>query len=304
MMRLTLSVVGRTLFDADVENDAPEVGQAMTKLFALFNRSISPVHLLLDKLRPGNGDRFLTARGKIDEIIYRTIKERRASGEDRGDLLSMLLQAQDEEGGTGGMSDEQVRDEAITLFLAGHETTALALAWAWYLLAQYPDIEAKLHAELDEVLGGRQPSFEDAPRLRYTEMVVAEVLRLYPPAWMFSRMLREEHQIGGYPIAPESLVMISPYVVHHDPRYYPDPFKFDPERWTQEAKESRPKFTYFPFGGGNRICIGESFAWMEGVLMLATLARRWRMELLSRDVEPQASITLRPKGGIRVGVRG
>jgi cytochrome P450 len=301
MMRLTLSVVGRTLFDADVERDAPDVGQAMAELFTLFNRTISPVHFLLDKLRPGSGDRFRRARGKIDDIIYRTIKERRADGKDHGDLLSMLLLAQDEEGGTGRMSDEQVRDEAITLFLAGHETTALALAWTWYLLAQHPDIEAKLHAELDEVLGGRQPTLEDVPRLRYTEMVVAEVLRLYPPAWMISRAVREEHEIGGYTVAPDCLVLISPYVVHHDPRYYPDPFKFDPERWTPEAKESRPKFSYFPFGGGNRICIGESFAWMEAILILATLAQQWRPRLSpGQQVTPQAMITLRPKHGIKM----
>jgi len=303
MMRLTLSVVGRTLFDADVEHDAPEVGQAMAELFALFNRTISPVHFLLDKLRPGGGDRFHRARGKIDEIIYRTIRERRADGKDHGDLLSMLLMAQDEEGGTGGMNDEQVRDEAITLFLAGHETTALALGWTWYLLAQHPDIEAKLHAELDEVLGGRRPALEDVPRLRYTEMVVAEVLRLYPPAWMISRSVREEHEIGGYKLAPDCLVLISPYVVHHDPRYYPDPFKFDPERWTPEAKESRPKFSYFPFGGGNRICIGESFAWMEGVLLLACFGRKWKLRVQpEQKIGLQAMVTLRPKYGMKMRI--
>lgn len=301
MMRLTLSIVGRTLFDTDVEKDAPEVGQAMTELFTLFNRTISPVHVLLDSLRPGASDRFAQARRKIDDIIYRTIKEHRASGDDRGDLLSMLLSAQDEEGGTGGMSDEQVRDEAITLFLAGHETTALALTWTWYLLAQHPDVEAKLHAELDEVLGDRPPSFEDVPKLKYTERVFSEVLRLYPPAWMFSRTLREKHEIGGYRLGPESVVVISPYVMHHDPRYYPDPFKFDPERWTSEAREARPKFTYFPFGGGNRICIGESFAWMEAILILATLAQSWRPRLAAnQNVKPQAMITLRPKGGVKM----
>ena len=303
MMQLTLSIVGQTLFDADVEKDTPEVGQAMTELFTLFNRTISPVHVLLDKLRPGAGDRFQQARGKIDDIIYRTIKEHRASGDDRGDLLSMLLSAQDEEGGTGGMSDEQVRDEAITLFLAGHETTALALTWTWYLLAQHPDIESKLHAELDEVLGDRPPSFEDVPRLKYAEKVFSEVLRLYPPAWLISRTLREEHEIGGYRLAPESVLLISPYVVHRDPRYYPDPFKFDPERWTPEAKEARPKFTYFPFGGGNRICIGESFAWMEAILILATLAQTWRPRLVTNQkVKPQAMITLRPKHGVKMAL--
>ncbi len=301
MMRLTLSVVGMTLFDTDVEKDAPEVGQAMAELFTLFNRTISPLHVVLDRLRPGASDRFWQARAKIDDIIYRLIKEHRASGDDRGDLLSMLLSAQDEEGGTGGMSDEQVRDEAITLFLAGHETTALALTWTWYLLAQHPEVEAKLHAELEEVLGDRLPSFEDVPKLKYAERVFSEVLRMYPPAWLFSRTAREEHEIGGYSLAPGAVVAISPYVVHHDPRYYPDPFKFDPERWTPEAKEARPKFTYFPFGGGNRICIGESFAWMEAILILATLAQSWRPRLVpNQTIKPQAMITLRPKYGVKM----
>ncbi len=214
----------------------------------------------------------------------------------------MLLLAQDEEGGTGGMTDEQVRDEAMTLFLAGHETTALALTWTWYLLAQHPAVEAKLHAELDAVLGGRAPTFEDAPRLRYTEMVMAEVMRLYPPAWLIARTTQAEHELRGYRIPPQSVVAISPYVVHRDPRNFPDPLRFDPERWTPEAKESLPKFAYFPFGGGNRVCIGESFAWMEGIMMIATLAQTWQMRLAApgQQVAAVAAITLRPKDGIQM----
>lgn len=301
MRRLTLSVVGQTLFGADVESDVDEVGRAMTELMALFNRAISPVHILLDRLRSGNDDRFRRARGMLDDIIYRTIKERRASGQDHGDLLSMLLLAQDEEGGTGGMTDEQVRDEAMTLFLAGHETTALALTWTWYLLAQHPAVEAKLHAELDAVLGGRAPTFEDAPRLRYTEMVLAEAMRLYPPAWLIARTTQSEHELRGYRIPPQSIVITSPYVVHRDPRNFPDPLRFDPERWTPEAREALPKFAYFPFGGGNRVCIGESFAWMEGIMMIATLAQAWQMRLApGQHVAAVAAITLRPKDGIQM----
>ncbi|HEV2764357.1 MAG TPA: cytochrome P450, partial [Pyrinomonadaceae bacterium] len=190
-----------------------------------------------------------------------------------------------------------------TLFLAGHETTANALAWTWYLLAQHEDVEARLHEELDAVLeGGRLPAFEDFARLRYAETVVAEAMRLYPPAWAVGRLTIKDVDIGGYLIPRGSLVLLSQYVVHRDPRFFPDPERFDPERWTPEAKSSRPAFSFFPFGGGPRRCIGESFAWTEGVLMLATIARRWRMRLVpGRPAETQPRITLRPgAGGIHV----
>ncbi len=301
MTRLTLAIVSKTLFDADVEEESPEVGHALSELMEIFDRSLSPLHLALNRLGLGAGKRFYESRKTLDDIIYRIIKERRAGGVDRGDLLSMLLLAVDEEGGTGGMTDEQVRDEAMTLFLAGHETTALALTWAWYLLSQNPQVEAKLHTELNEVLGGRVPSFEDIPRLRYTEMVLAETLRIYPPAWLLGRLALEDCEIDGYHIPAQSMVVMSPYVVHRDPRYYPDSLRFDPERWRPEAKESRPKFAYFPFGGGNRLCIGEGFAWTEGILIIATLAQRWRPRLVpGHPVETKAMITLRPKYGMKM----
>ncbi|HEY7179996.1 MAG TPA: cytochrome P450, partial [Blastocatellia bacterium] len=229
------------------------------------------------------------------------INERRASGEDRGDLLSMLIQARDEEGDGTGMTDKQLRDEAMTIFLAGHETTANALTWTWYLLSQHPEIEARFHAEVDDVLKGAPPAAEDFPRLRYTEMVLAEAMRLYPPAWIISRRALGDYQIDGYAIPARSILVMSQYVTHHDARFFPDPFRFDPERWRPEARESRPKFSYFPFGGGPRVCIGESFAWLEGALVLATIAQRFRMRLApDQQVELRPIITLRPKYGMRM----
>jgi cytochrome P450 len=229
------------------------------------------------------------------------ITERRESGKDRGDLLSMLLLAQDEEGEGGGMSDSQLRDEAMTIFLAGHETTSNALSWTWYLLSQNPHAEALLHAELDTVLQGKVPTFEDVPRLPYTEMVLAESMRLYPPAWAVGRLTIEDYSVAGYVIPKGSLVLLSQYVMHRDARFFPDPEIFDPERWLQEAKEARPQFSYFPFGGGPRRCIGEGFAWMEGILLLATLASRWRMRLdPSHPIGLQPVMTLRPKHGIKM----
>ncbi|HYO64428.1 MAG TPA: cytochrome P450 [Pyrinomonadaceae bacterium] len=305
MTKLTLAVVGKTLFDADVEGDAGEVGEAMNDVMSLFGLLLMPYSEYLDKLpvKLAPVRRFERARARLDSVIYRIINERRQSGEDRGDLLSMLLLAQDEEGDRRGMTDEQVRDEAMTIFLAGHETTANALDWTWYALAGQPEVEARLHAELDAVLeGGRPPRFEDFARLSYTEMVVAETMRLYPPAWAVGRLAVREVEIGGYLIPKGSLVLLSQFVMHRDERYYPDPLRFDPERWTPEAKAARPAFSYFPFGGGVRRCIGESFAWTEAVLIVAALARRWRMRLVAgRRVELRPRITLRPgAGGIRV----
>jgi len=209
---------------------------------------------------PGNRQ-YRQARNLLDSIIYRIIDERRrsreararqgeaSSGDDRGDLLSMLLAAKDEDGGSGRMTDLQLRDEAITIFLAGHETTANALTWTWYLLSEHPQIEAKLHEELDSVLAGRLPTVDHFPRLRYTEMVIAEVMRLYPPAWILGRRALKDYKLGPYVVPAGAIVIMSPYLMHHDARYFPDPFGFDPDRWTAEARASRPQFSYFPFGG-------------------------------------------------------
>jgi cytochrome P450 len=303
MMGLTLGIVGKTLFDADVVSDSKDVGAAMNVAMDLFNTITIPFFNLLQKLPLPQVRRFNGARAKLDAIIYRLIEDRRAAGEDRGDLLSMLLLAQDEEGDGQGMTDEQLRDEAMTIFLAGHETTANALTWTWYLLSQNPDAETKLHKEIDELLAGRLPTVDDVPRLRYTEMVLAESMRLYPPAWALGRMSLGDCEIGGYQVPRRSLVLMSQYVLHRDARYFPDPLRFDPERWNAAARESRPQFSYFPFGGGPRRCIGEGFAWMEGILLIATLAQRWRMRLVPNHVVAlRPVITLRPKFGMRMTV--
>ncbi len=300
MMHLTLAIVARTLFGADVSGEADEIGSALTEVLGLFDTVMLPFSEWLEKLPLPSVRRFKSARGRLDQTIYRIIAERRASSEDRGDLLSMLLLARDEET-SGRMTDQQIRDEALTLFLAGHETTANALTWTWYLLSQNPEAEAKVHAEVDRVLQARAPGFDDVPQLRYLEMVFAESMRLYPPAWAIGRRAKVDHAVGDYTVPAQSVVLMSPYVVHRDPRWFPDPLRFDPERWRPEAAEQRPKFSYFPFGGGARVCIGERFAWMEGVLLLATLSQRWRLRLVpGHRVEHRAMITLRAKYGMRM----
>jgi cytochrome P450 len=305
MMRLTLNIVGKTLFSANVEDDSTEVGKAMTTLVEMFNLLLLPFSEILEKLPLPHSLRFKKAKKTLDEVIYKIIEERRRSGEDRRDLLSTLLLAQDEEGDGTRMSDQQIRDECLTLFLAGHETTANALTWTWYLLAQNPEKEAKFHAELDEVFAdGHAPAFEDYARLPFTESVLAESMRLFPPAWAVGRLSTEEHEFGGYHIAKRSLVLISPFVTHRDARFWENAEEFLPERWaSQSIKEAGQKYVYFPFGGGTRRCIGESFAWTEGVLLLATLGRRWRFRLApEQKIGLQAMITLRPKYGMKMKI--
>jgi cytochrome P450 len=301
MMRLTLAIVGKTLFDADVESESGEVGEAMNVVMELFDTLTMPFFEFLSKLPLPQLRRFDNARAKLDRIIFRLIEDRRKSGVDRGDLLSMLLLAQDTEGDGGQMTDQQLRDELITVFLAGHETTANAMTWTWYLLSQHPEVEQRLHRELDDVLGLRTPTFADVADLRYTEMVLAESMRLYPPAWAIGRLSVVDCEIAGYEVPRKSLVLASQFVMHRDARYYKDPLKFDPERWGPEERESRPQFAYFPFGGGPRRCIGEGFAWMEGILLIATLAQRWRMRLVPHHpVALKPLITLRPKHGMKM----
>ena len=301
MMRLTLAVVGKTLFSADVEAEASEIGEALTSVLKMFRTLMMPFSEYLEKLPLPSVRRFEKARARLDQTIYGLIRERRASGRDTGDLLSMLLLAQDEEADGSGMTDKQVRDEALTLFLAGHETTANALTWTWYLLSQNPECERRLHKEIDSVLEGRLPGFSDVPQLRYTEMVFAEAMRLYPPAWAIGRMSKGPFELGGVKIGTKSICIVSPYVTQRDPRWFPYPERFDPDRWLPEARESRPKFSYFPFGGGARVCIGERFAWMEGVLMIAAIAQKWKLKLAAdQKVEPLPLITLRTKHGMRM----
>jgi cytochrome P450 len=304
MMALTLAIVGKTLFDADVEAEAGAIGEALSIAFETFNVAFYlPMGELLQRLPIPSTLRFRRARARLDETVYRIIAERRASGADRGDLLSMLLLSQDTEGDGGRMSDVQLRDEAMTIFLAGHETTANALTWSWYLLSRHPEAERRMHEEIDRVIGSRTAGAEDLPELPYTRMVLAESMRLYPPAWIIGRRAIEPYEAGGYRIPARALVLACQYLVHRDPRWFPDPERFDPERWTPERQAERPRFSYFPFGGGTRICIGEQFAWMEGVLLLASIAQRWRPRLEpGHPVELQPIITLRPKHGMRMRV--
>jgi cytochrome P450 len=304
MMRLTLGIVARTLFDADVDNEAAEIGAALTTAFESFNLAMLPFTELLEKLPFPAVRRFNSAKETLDRIIYRMIDERRKSSEDRGDLLSMLLLATDTEGDGTGMNDRQLRDEALTIFLAGHETTANALTWTWYLLSQNTEVREKLHEEIDRVIGDRAPAYEDLAALTYTRMVLAESMRLYPPAWAIGRRSLEPFEVRGYTIPKRAVILMSQYIVQRHSCYYPDPERFEPERWTPEAAAARPKFSYFPFGGGTRVCIGEQFAWMEGILLIAALARKWKMELIpGHPVEVQPLITLRPKHGMRMIVR-
>jgi cytochrome P450 len=302
MMRLTLAIVGKTLFDKDVEADAPEIGEALQTFMDAFGLIFLPYSQQLEQLPVPPFNRTRKARERLDGIVYRMIRERRKSGRDHGDLLSMLLHAQDSEGDGGSMTDQQLRDESITIILAGHETTANALTFAWMLLAQNPDAEAKLHAEM-AALGDRLPAIDDLPRLKYTEMVFAEAMRLYPPAWIVGRMANEPHTFSVNAnhenVAAGDMVISCQWTMHRDPKYFPEPLQFDPERWTPEAKARRPKFAYFPFGGGPRQCIGEGFAWMEGVLLLATIAQKWRFRLVPGfKLKLQPAITLRPKHGL------
>ena len=300
MMRLTLAIVGRTLFSADVEEDAPIVGEAMNALLEMMPVLMFPLSQYLQYLPLPFMRRFMKAGETLDKTIYRIINERRASGEDTGDLLSMLLQSRDTEGDHSGMTDKQVRDETLTLFIAGHETTATALTWAWYLLAEHPEVEAKMHREIDEVLGDREPTFADAPFLPYTGHVFGETMRLYPPAWAIGRMATMDLEIAGYQIPRKSIVLLSPYTMHRSPKYWPEPDRFHPERWETEDPD-RPKFAYYPFGGGPRLCIGERFAWMEGVIILAALARKWRFRRAdAAPVQLAPLLTLRAKGGLRL----
>lgn len=294
MMELAQMIVAKTLFDSDVEAEADALGQAIsTALHVNFLAQHLPFAGLWKKLRRHSAHQEAIAT--INDLIYRMIAEHRQGGTDRGDLLSMLLEAQDTEGGTGGLTDEQVRDELATLFVAGHETSANALAWAWYLLARHPEVESAVHAEIDQVLAGRPPTVADVPKLPYTEMVVAETLRLYPPVWAFLRTAVIDTVVGGHHIPAGAFVFISTYGVHHDARFFPDPERFDPQRMARAARAARSHFEYLPFGAGSRQCMGESFAWLEMILVIAAIAQRWRLRLPpGKTIAPSAGLTLRP----------
>lgn len=301
MMRLTLSIAIRALFDVEAEGPQ-EISQAINVMM----RNNSGARMLLPAVtrfvpRPG-AFAFRRAIQKLDETVYQIIRLHRQNGHDSGDLLSILLEAEDEDGSQ--MNDRQIRDEVMTFLLAGHETTALALSWAWHVLAQDAEAERKLHAELDRVLCGRVPEISDLPLLKYAEGVIKESLRLYPPAWAVARTAIHEFELAGYRVPAGANVVMSQWVMHRDARFFPDPLKFDPDRWSRQETRDLPRFAYFPFGAGPRQCIGSSFAMMEAVLLLATLAQKFRLcAVEGHPIEPSPNITLRPKGGVWVELR-
>ncbi len=310
MMELSLRIIARTLFDTEVTADILSINTETNTIMGLYNFLVAfpMLERFLHLPIPGIV-KFRRSRAHLDAIVGRLITARRGEmegepGRDRGDLLSMLIasryEAEVENSGPKGMNDTQLRDEVLTIFLAGYETVANALAWTWYLLSQNPGPEAQLEKELDNVLGTgadrRLPTLADMPNLRYTEQVFAESMRLYPPAWAMGRMSTKPVTLGPYRIPPGAHIFFSQYVMHRSAEFFPDPLRFDPTRHTPENKAGRDKFVYFPFGGGARQCIGESFAWMEGVLAIATVASTWRMRYLDpRPPVPQARITLRPR---------
>ena len=295
MTRLTMSIIAKCLFDRDVESVAKTISEDLTTTIEYFDRLSSPLAGVLERLPSSR--KYHDATKRVDTLVYDLIKERRTSPDDTGDLMSMLLRAEDDDG--SGMTDSQVRDEVLITFAAGHETTSNALTWTWYLLSENPAVEEKLHAEVDAVLGSRAPSYEDVPRLEYTTKVLTESMRVYPPAWILVRQAVKDSVVGGYSVPRGADLVLSQYVTHHDPRLFREPERFDPDRWTPEMRSALPKFAYFPFGGGARSCIGEPFAWMEGVLLLAAISRNWSMRhVKGHRVEMLPRITLRPKYGM------
>ena len=299
MARLTLAIVGRTLFATDLESaEAAEVNAALHEILSQFGRQFSPWFPLTERLPLPSARRFERAVGVFDRLIAQLVERRQSGGSDEGggdDVLSLLLDARED---GVGMSDAQVRDEAVTLLLAGHETMSNALSWTWWLLSRHPQAEQRLHAELATVLGGRAPGTDDLPRLPYTTAVLSESMRLRPPAWAMGRTVVRPHKLGNLVLPAGSVAVIAPWLLHHDERWWPDANAFRPERWL-EPDPARPRHAYLPFGGGPRMCIGEGFAWMEARLVLATLASRWRFTLeASPAVQMHPVITLRPRNGM------
>jgi cytochrome P450 len=302
MMRLTFEIVGKTLFDADVGGDAKVVGQALTSAMETFTMQISSILPLPPAIPSPANLRAKRSVRRLDDVVYRLIRERRASGDDPGDFLSMLLAARDDD--DGAMSDKQVRDEAMTILLAGHETVSTALSWTFYLLARHPEVRARLEGEVDRVLEGRPPSLALLPRLPYAMQVFKEAMRLYPPVYMVLRRAMRDVAIGGFELRKNDVVVVDVIGMHRRPDYFPEPLRFDPDRFAPEAEKAIPKHAYLPFGAGPRVCIGNHFALMEGQIILAHLAQHLRFDLAPghEEVGFEPLITLRPKGGVHVRV--
>jgi cytochrome P450 len=303
MMTLTQAIVAKTLFDADVSHESYAIAETSNILVEDFGKRLGSLLQLLPDWVPTPANlRTRRAIRRLDEVVYRMIAARRLRPEDRGDLLSILLHAQDADDGSR-MTARQVRDEAMTLFLAGHETTAVALSWTWYLLSQHPEVDARLGDELRAVLGDRPPTVADLPKLTYTEMIVNESMRLYPPAYGIAREAVNPSEVAGYPIAPGLIVIMPTWVVHRDARWFDEPEVFRPERWADGLASRLPRFAYFPFGGGPRQCIGNAFALMEATLLLAAIAQRFRLTLEpGQRVTPTPYLTLRPEPGLRMSL--
>jgi len=298
MMGLTLAIVAKTLFGANVEEQTRDVGEALEILMDYY---LKPTRWFrIREWIPTRGTRrFWGASRRLNEIVYSIIRDRRAVGNGEDDLLSRLLSALDDEG--SGMTDRQLRDEVVTLFLAGHETTALVLLYALVLLARHPEAEARLMEEIDEVLGDRPPQASDLSRLSFTDWVVKETMRLYPPAWAIGREALVDFQLGEYTIPKGTQLLLCQWSVHRDPRWFEEPDRFVPERWDHDLLKRLPRGAYFPFGDGPRICIGNHFAMMEATLLLASIVRQFRLRLTSdAPLEFLPSITLRPKSRIRM----
>lgn len=299
MMHLTLEIVAKALFDAEVTADVDEVGEALdTVLEQVAARFRRPFGIPDWIPTPGNR-RYRRGVARLERVVYRIIAEHRARRAPGTDLLSVLMSIRDDAG--RGMSERQLRDESVTLLLAGHETTALVLSWTWVLLARHPEVSRMLERELERTLGDRPPSLSDLPALRYTEAVILESMRLFPPAYAIGREAVSDGELGGYPVPAGTTIFMSPWVMHRDARFYDDPERFAPERWMDGLAERLPRFAYLPFGGGPRVCIGNRFAMMEAVLILATVARRFRLALAPGCAPtPFPTITLRPAGGVRM----
>ena len=300
-MELALKIVAKTLFDTELNDEASIVAHEISNIMDVYNfMMVLPApHLLLHFPFP-QVLAFRKARHRVDATVNRMIEEHlHGPKRECGDLLSMMIQAMPNVETPEGK--QQLRDQVVTIFLAGYETTANALAWTFRLLGEHPEVEQRLLEEVDTVLGGRTATVDDVPQLKYAEMVLAESMRLYPPAWAQVRQALNDFQLGEYFLPAGTTVLMSQWIMHRSPEFYPDPLRFDPERFRPEEKSRRPKFAYFPFGGGGRQCIGEAFAWMEGALILATLLQRWRFRLVpGQKFEPQSLITLRPKDGVQV----
>ena len=303
MAELTLDIVTKSLFGSKLSHDTRAIGTEVAAVMERFFSQAALSFLIPDGFPLPKSPRLLRSRRHLNRVIFSIIRDRRASAAPSNDLLQTLLDAHDEHGAR--MGDVQLRDEVMTLFLAGHETTSNALTWAWYLLAQNPAVEHALVSELDQVLAGRPPALSDLPRLPYTEMVVKESMRLYPPAWGIGRRAISDFEIGGYRIRAGTNIFILQWITHRDPRFFPDPVRFDPERWRVDPVRTGriPRFAYFPFGGGPRVCIGAGFAMMEATLLLATIAQRYRFTRLpDPPVVPFFSVTLRPRHGLPVRI--